>query len=86
MSFLNSFAVPAFAVALSLAFPIGARAVGSDDSAPPAPTETTTKCEEGLIWDDKEKKCLKIKDSRLDDDAPFRAVRELAYAARVDAA
>ncbi|MFM2356139.1 MAG: hypothetical protein RLZZ528_1875, partial [Pseudomonadota bacterium] len=84
MSFLHSLIVPAFAVALGLGLPGVAGAVGSDDSEPPKPTETTTKCEEGLVWDDKEKKCVKIEDSRLEDDALFRAVRELAHAGRIE--
>ena len=83
MTFLHSLVAPVFAVAVSLALPGTAQAVGSDSTEPPKPTQTTTKCEEGLIWDDKEKKCVKIQDSRLDDDTLFRAVRELAYAGRL---
>jgi thioredoxin-like negative regulator of GroEL len=82
MTFLQSFAIPFLAVAVSLALPGAARAVGSDTSEPPKPTETTTSCEEGLVWDDKQKKCVKIEESQLENDALFRAVRELAHAGR----
>ncbi|MGA0539295.1 tetratricopeptide repeat protein [Neotabrizicola sp. VNH66] len=66
--------------------PFAAFAVGSDDTQPPAPTETTTKCDKGLIWDEKTKACVAPQESRLDDDTRFGAVRELAYAGRYDEA
>lgn len=62
--------------------PFAALAAGSDDTAPPTPTETTTTCEKGLIWDVKTQKCLKPEDQSFNDDARFDAVRELAYAGR----
>lgn len=68
----------------TLAF--SAMAAGSDDTAPPATTETTTKCEKGLIWDEKTEKCLKAEDQSLNDDTRFGAVRELAYAGRPEEA
>jgi tetratricopeptide (TPR) repeat protein len=71
------------AAALALA-PQIALAVGSDDSEPPEPTETTTQCEEGMVWDEKTKACIKPEDSSLNDDQRFGAVRELAYAGRHD--
>lgn len=61
-------------------------AAGSDDSQPPTPTETTTKCETGTVWDEKTKTCVKAEDSSLNDDQRFGAVRELAYAGRYDEA
>jgi tetratricopeptide (TPR) repeat protein len=73
------------AAALVLA-PYAALAVGSDDSEPPKPTETTTECEEGLVWDEKTKTCVKPDDQSLNDDQRFGAVRELAYAGRYEAA
>ena len=73
------------AAALVLA-PYAALAVGSDDSEPPKPTETTTECEEGLVWDEKTRTCVKPDDQSLNDDQRFGAVRELAYAGRYEAA
>lgn len=73
------------AAALVLA-PYVAFAVGSDDSEPPKPTETTTECEEGLVWDEKTKTCVKPDDQSLNDDQRFGAVRELAYAGQYVAA
>lgn len=61
-------------------------AVGSDDSQPPTPTQTTTECEKGTVWDEKTKTCIKAEDSSLNDDQRFGAVRELAYAGRHDEA
>jgi tetratricopeptide (TPR) repeat protein len=72
-------AVVAFAPHLALA-------AGSDDSEPPTPTETTTECEKGTVWDEKTKTCIKAEDSSLNDDQRFGAVRELAYAGRYDEA
>ncbi len=66
--------------------PFAALAAGSDDTEPPAPTETTTKCEEAMVWDEKQEKCVKPEDSALNDDQRFRAVRELAYAGRPEEA
>ena len=73
------------AAALSL-IPLTAFAAGPDDTEPPAPTETTTKCEEAMVWDEKQEKCVKPEDSALNDDQRFRAVRELAYAGRPEEA
>ena len=73
------------AAAMALA-PQIALAVGSDDSQPPTPTETTTECGKGTVWDDKTKTCIKAEDSGLNDDQRFGAVRELAYAGRYDEA
>lgn len=57
-------------------------AVGSDDSEPPKPTETSTECAKGEVWDEKTGTCIKAESSQLDDDQRFGAVRELAYANR----
>lgn len=64
------------------AAPVAAFGVGSDDPAPPEPTETTTVCEEGLVWDAEKKLCVAIEESRLDDDALFGTARELAHHGR----
>ena len=71
-------------ILLLTALPVAAFAAGSDKSEPPQPTETTTECKNGQVYDDKEKKCVKPQDSRLDDDTRFQAVRELAWAGRYD--
>lgn len=57
-------------------------AVGSDDSAPPASTKTTTECKDGQVYDDTQQKCVDPQSGALDDDRRFRAVRELAHAGR----
>ena len=68
--------------AIGLIFPLSAFAAGTEDSAPPTPTETTTECAKGEVWDIKTKTCIKAEDSSLNDDTRFNAVRELAYAGR----
>lgn len=73
------------AAALVLA-PHLALAAGSDDSEPPTPTETTTVCEKGTVWDEKTKTCIKAEESSLSDDQRYGAVRELAHAKRYDEA
>jgi tetratricopeptide (TPR) repeat protein len=74
-------------LAAALVFaPYLALAAGSDDSEPPTPTETTTECEEGTVWDEKTKACIKAEESSLNDDQRYGAVRELAYAGRHDEA
>ena len=57
-------------------------AVGSEDSTPPAPTPTTTACEEGQVWDEDTSTCVAIEQSSLDEDTLRRTARELAYADR----
>jgi len=59
-------------------------AVGSEDSAPPTPTETTTDCAKGEIWDEKTGACIKAEDSSLNDDQRFGEARDLAYAGPPD--
>lgn len=71
-------------IAAFLLAPVPTRAAGSDDSEPPTPTETTTECEKGTVWDEKTKACIKAEDTSLNDDQRFDAVRELAYAGRYD--
>jgi predicted Zn-dependent protease len=71
-------------ILLTSALPFAAFAAGSDSTTPPTPTETTTKCTKGKIYDAKTKKCKNPQDASLGDDARFGAVRELAYAGRFD--
>jgi tetratricopeptide (TPR) repeat protein len=83
MQMLNRLLAPAIAVFFC---PLAVFAAGSDNTAPPTPTATTTKCEEGLVFDDKAKKCVAPVEGSLDDDTLYGAVRELAYAGKYDAA
>jgi tetratricopeptide (TPR) repeat protein len=74
-------------LAAVLAFtPQLALAAGSDDSEPPKPTETTTECAKGEVWDEKTATCIKAESSLLNDDQRFGAVRELAYAGKPEEA
>jgi hypothetical protein len=74
------------AVLILSCLPGAALAVGSDDTAPPTPTETTTECKDGQVWDEKTQACTAPTDARLDNDTRFDAVRELAWAGRPDQA
>lgn len=73
-------------LAVFLFLPTLAFAVGSDDDTPPQPTNTTKECETGTVWDEDSKSCVAPKDSRLDDDTRYGAVREYAYAGAYGAA
>ena len=73
------------AIAVSL-LPFAALAAGSGDSSAPKPTETTTKCAKGKVWDEKTKTCTDAKSGMLDDETRFRAARELAYMGRPEEA
>lgn len=67
------------ALILALIAPAAAFAVGSDDSTPATPTQTTKDCSDGMVWDETTKACVAPKDSRLDDDTRYRAAREFAH-------
>lgn len=71
-----------FAIATLAALP--AFAVGTEDDTPPEPTQTTTECTDGQIWDEKASACVIPKESQLDDDALFETARELGYAGRYE--
>lgn len=74
---------PILTLAAALALPAGmALAAGSDSSDPPETTETTTQCEDGMVWDASTEQCVEAESRLLDDDARYAAVRELAYAGR----
>lgn len=66
--------------------PLMAFAAGGDSTEPPAPTETTKKCKQATVWDEKKRRCVNASSSSLTDDDRFRAVRELAWAGRPDEA
>lgn len=76
-----------FALAAVLcALPLAAFAAGSDDTEPPKPTETTTKCTNAQVWDEKTQSCVNAQSGQLDDDTRFQAVRELAWAGQPEQA
>jgi len=72
------------AAALVLA-PQSALAAGSPEWAP-TPTETTTQCPQGTVWDTKTTTCIKAEGAGLTDDQRYGAVRELAFVGRYDEA
>lgn len=59
--------------------PLSAFAVGDEDYDPPTPSETTTICEDGEIFDLATKTCMDPAESTNDDSAKLGDVRELAY-------
>lgn len=71
-------------ILLLTSLPFAAYAVGSDDTTPPVPTETTQTCADGQVWDEAAQKCKNPQDASLGDDTRFGAVRELAYAGRYE--
>ena len=70
--------------AAALAAPALGFAAGGDDRSPPKPTRTTTDCTQGMVWDEKAGACVAPKESSLDDDALYGAVREFAYAGQFE--
>ena len=66
--------------------PLTAFAAGSEDPEPPTPSETTTVCAEGLIWDIATQSCMTPEQSTNDDSARLDDARELAYAGAYDTA
>ena len=65
-----------------LCLPVAAFAAGSDTFTPPKAPE----CAAGQVMDQKTKTCVDAVDSRLDDGERLNAVREYAYAGKLDAA
>lgn len=57
---------------------------GTTWTNPPATTKTTKTCKGVKVWDAATKTCVNPRDSRLDQDTLMRAVRELAYAGRIE--
>ena len=74
--------VSAALVAASLVCAPMAFAAGGDSPTPPKPTNTTKTCKGVKVWDDAKKRCIRPKQSSLDQDQMIQAVRELAYAGR----
>ena len=75
--------LPALALAFALPATAHAAGTGSDSTTPPSTTKTTQSCEGVQVWDEKTKTCVDPKDSALDADTLYDAVRELAYAGRI---
>lgn len=73
-------------VIFALSLPALALAVGSIGDTPPEPTQTTTQCKDGQIWDKDAKVCTDAKSGALDDETLYDAARELAWAGQYDAA
>jgi tetratricopeptide (TPR) repeat protein len=67
-------------------FPMAALAAGSDEDTPPTPSETTTTCAEGQVWDLATESCMDPSQSTNDDSARLNDVRELAYEGYLQAA
>lgn len=61
-------------------------AVGSSDDTPPTQTETTQTCDDGQIFDKETGTCVDADAQSFNDDDRYKAVRELAYAGRLDSA
>lgn len=57
---------------------------GTTWTNPPATTKTTKACKGIKVWDARTKSCVSPRDSRLDQDILMGAVRELAYAGRLE--
>lgn len=74
----------AILLALALTMPTAALAAGSDSDDAPKPTNTTKECKDGKVWDDEKQECLDAESNLINDDVRYKAVRELAYAARYD--
>lgn len=75
--------IKALALAVAFTLPVSAAfAAGSSESEPPKKTKTTMECTDGQVWNEEEKKCLDAESSLLNDDARYKAARELAYAGR----
>ena len=65
-----------------MCFPGYSFAASGDDNGTPKPTQTTKSCWGVRVWDAEKKRCVKPKQSSLDTDGLYGAVRELAYAGR----
>ena len=70
------------AALFALPFLAGAALAVGDDDSPPKPTETSTECPDGYVFDKEKDGCVKSASLDLDDDQRYQAVRELAYAGR----
>ncbi len=69
---------------LLMILPGFAFAVGGGDTSPPPTTKTTKTCKGVKVWDASTKKCVNPEQSGLDQGTLMGAVRELAYAGRIE--
>ncbi len=69
-----------FLITTALCLPTAVFAAGSDTSAPPTQTNTTTTCTDGKVWSEATQACVNPVQGSLDDDTLYGAARELAYA------
>lgn len=69
--------------AAALMIPSFGFAAGEERTVP-KPSQTTKTCKGVKVWDEKKNRCVKPKQSSLDQDGLYRAVRELAYADRIE--
>lgn len=69
-------------LATALVLPTLGMAAGDNSWGTPKPSQTTKTCKGVKVWDDKKKRCVRPKQSSLDQDQLYQAVRELAYAGR----
>lgn len=56
------------------------------EAKPPVETETTTDCDEGMVYDEETEACVEPEDEALNDLDRLKAVRELAYAGKYNGA
>ncbi len=66
-------------ILVAAVLPVAALAAGGGSSSAPKPSETTTQCNDGQVWDTGSQSCVDVKSNLLDDDALYEAVREFAY-------
>lgn len=57
-------------------------AFAAGDETPPKPTKTSKDCKGVRVWDEAKQRCVRPKNSSLDEQGLYEAVRELAYAGR----
>ncbi|WP_297341013.1 hypothetical protein [Pseudophaeobacter sp.] len=69
-------------LAAALTLPLPALSAGGGTMTPPTPSETTKTCKGKRVWDEAKGRCVRPKESSLNEDGLYDAVRELAYAGR----
>ena len=68
------------AATAAIAFAAPVFAAGGVSDGEPTPTETTTTCTGGKVWDKQKKKCVEPNKSGFNDTQLYEAAREFAYA------